>query len=115
MSETSTTDVAAATRRPLGFWSCWALCVGTMIGSGVFTLPAVLAPYGLVSFGGWIVSAAGAIALALIFSKLASGTIETGGPYMYAKSAFGDVAGFLVAWSIWVSYVIAIPAIAIAC
>ena len=37
--------------RSLGFWSCWSLTVGVMIGSGVFTLPAVLAHYGLMSFG----------------------------------------------------------------
>ena len=44
----------AAAKKPLGFWTCWSLTAGCMIGSGVFMLPTVLAPYGLVSFGGWI-------------------------------------------------------------
>ena len=39
----------------IGFWGCWALSVGTMIGSGIFLMPSVLAPYGLLSFGGWLI------------------------------------------------------------
>lgn len=104
----------AAPARPLGFWSTWALSVGCMIGSGVFTLPAVLAPYGLMSFGGWLLSGAGSMALALVFARLASRTAESGGPYVYAREAFGDFTGFLIAWGYWVSYVVSIPAIAIA-
>lgn len=100
--------------KPLGFWSCWALTVGCMIGSGVFTLPAVLAPYGLMSFGGWLISGVGSIALALAFARLASRTARTGGPYIYAQEAFGDFTGFLIAWGYWCSYVISIPAVAIA-
>jgi APA family basic amino acid/polyamine antiporter len=38
--------------RPLGLWSAIALVVGNMIGSGVFLLPASLAPYGGVSLVG---------------------------------------------------------------
>lgn len=101
-------------RKPLGFWSCWALVVGTMIGSGVFTMPAVLAPYGLLSFGGWLVSAGGAILLALVFARLAAKVAGSGGPYIYAREAFGPLAGFLIGWSCYVSYLVAIPAIAIA-
>ena len=46
--------------RQLGFWMCLALVVGNIIGSGVFLLPASLAPYGLNSIFGWLVTAAGA-------------------------------------------------------
>jgi basic amino acid/polyamine antiporter, APA family len=107
-------SIAAAPPKPLGFWSSWALTVGCMIGSGVFTLPAVLAPYGLLSFGGWLISGAGSIALALVFARLASRTTRSGGPYVYAQSAFGDLTGFLIAWGYWCSYVISIAAVAIA-
>lgn len=100
--------------KPLGFWSCWALTVGCMIGSGVFTLPAVLAPYGLMSFGGWLIAGAGSIMLALVFGQLASRTSRSGGPYTYAQEAFGEFTGFVIAWGYWCSYWIAIPAIAIA-
>lgn len=103
-----------AEAKPLGFWSCWSLTVGCMIGSGVFMLPAVLAPYGLLSFGGWVIAGAGSIALALVFARLASRTKRNGGPYVYAQEAFGDVTGFLMAWCYWVSYWMGIPVVAIA-
>ncbi|MFZ4069459.1 MAG: APC family permease [Caulobacterales bacterium] len=100
--------------KPLGFWTCWSLTVGIMIGSGVFTLPAVLAPFGLLSFGGWLVTGVGSILLALVFARLAQRTPRSGGPYAYARDAFGDLPGFLIAWGYWASYWIAIAAIALA-
>lgn len=100
--------------RVLGFWTCWSLTVGVMIGSGIFLLPAVLAPYGLMSFAGWMLTGAGSILLALVLGRLASRTRRTGGPYIFAHDAFGDLPGFLVAWGYWASLWIAVPAIAIA-
>lgn len=105
---------AARAIKPLGFWACWSLTVGVMIGSGVFMLPAVLAPYGLVSFAGWLITGGGSILLALTLARLAARTARTGGPYVYAREAFGETVGFFVAWGYWASYWIAIPAIAIA-
>lgn len=102
------------THRPLGFWACWALVVGTMIGSGIFLLPTQLAHYGLLGFGGLLVAALGAMSLALVFSRLAGRTRESGGPYVYVREAFGDFTGFINAWALWVSYWIAIPIVAIA-
>lgn len=100
--------------RPLGLWSATALVVGSMIGSGVFLLPASLAPYGGVSLLGWAVTLTGALALALVFAKLAMRWPHTGGPYVYARQAFGELPGFLVAWSYWVAIWAANAAIAIA-
>ena len=90
--------MSEATDKPLGFWSCWSLTVGCMIGSGIFMLPAVLAPYGLISFGGWVLTGAGSILLALVFARLASRTTRTDGPYAYVHDTFGDVFGFANAW-----------------
>lgn len=104
----------AASEKPLGFWTCWSLTVGTMIGSGIFMVPAVLAPYGLLSFGGWILAGGGSLALAFVFARLASRTTRSGGPYVYAQEAFGDLPGFLVAWCLWISFWMGIPAVAIA-
>src|SRR5690606_33864495 len=100
--------------RPLGPWSAIALVVGSMIGSGVFLLPASLAPYGGVSLLGWAITLAGAIALALTFARLAMRWPQTGGPYVFARNAFGELPGFLVAWSYWVSIWCANAAIAVA-
>ncbi len=85
-----------------------------MIGSGIFMLPTLLAPYGLLSFGGWIIAGAGSLALALVFARLASRTICNGGPYAYARGAFGDFTGFMMAWIYWISYWIGIAVVAIA-
>jgi APA family basic amino acid/polyamine antiporter len=109
------TDAASASRaKPLGFWACWALTVGTMIGSGIFSLPAVLAPHGLLSFGGWVLSALGSICLALALGRLAARTTRSGGPFVYARDTFGDLTGFLTGWGHWASFWIAIPAVAVA-
>jgi APA family basic amino acid/polyamine antiporter len=82
---------------------CTALVAGNMIGSGVFLLPAALGPFGGISIVGWIVSAAGALCLALVFARLGSLKPQTGGPYVYARDGFGELAGFLVAWAYWIS------------
>jgi APA family basic amino acid/polyamine antiporter len=80
-----------------------ALVVGNMIGSGVFLLPASLAPYGGISIIGWLISAGGAVCLALVFARLGAAIPKIGGPYAYARAGFGDFGGFLVAWSYWIS------------
>jgi APA family basic amino acid/polyamine antiporter len=97
----STLPAASGARAPLGLWSAISLVVGCMIGSGVFLLPATLAPYGAASLVGWGLTLAGALMLAIVFSWLATGITRGGGPYAYAREAFGDQVGFGVAWSYW--------------
>jgi APA family basic amino acid/polyamine antiporter len=99
-------DVRAASvqeTRAIGFWMAAALVMGNMIGSGVFLLPASLAPFGGLSLAGWLVSTAGSVLLALVFARLARANPAAGGPYAYTRDAFGDLAGFLVAWGYWIS------------
>src|SRR5262245_9672665 len=91
------------TRRGLGFWMCLALVIGNMIGSGVFLLPASLAPYGVNSIYGWLATAAGSVLLAIVFARLARAYPNAAGPYVYPRQAFGEAAGFLIAWSYWIS------------
>ena len=104
----------AASPRPLGLWSATALVVGSMIGSGVFLLPASLAPYGASSLLGWAITLCGAMLLALTFSRLARRWPQTGGPYVFAREGFGDLSGFVVAWSYWISTCCGNAAIAVA-
>lgn len=87
----------------MGFWTCTALVVGNMVGSGVFLLPASLTPYGGLSLIGWLVSSAGAVLLALTFSRLARLNPAAGGPYAYTRDAFGSFAGYLCAWIYWMA------------
>ena len=101
-------------RRSLGLWMCTALVVGNMIGSGVFLLPASLAPFGGISVLGWLFSSAGAVCLALVFAQLARQLPKIGGPYAFARQGFGDFGGFLVAWSYWTSVITSDAALAVA-
>jgi APA family basic amino acid/polyamine antiporter len=90
------------------------LVMGNMIGSGIFLLPASLAPYGGLSLIGWLVSTAGALALAAVFARLSRLDPAAGGPYAYTRRAFGDLAGFLVAWGYWISIWTGIGALVVA-
>src|SRR5262245_47410547 len=105
---------AAASSRQIGFWMAVALVMGNMIGSGVFLLPASLAPFGGISLIGWIVSAGGSVLLALVFARLARHNPAAGGPYAFTRQAFGDLAGFLVAWGYWISCWCTTAALAVA-
>jgi APA family basic amino acid/polyamine antiporter len=107
-------QAASGERAPLGLVAAIALVVGTMIGSGVFMLPAMLAPWGAASLVGWSLSLAGSGAIALVLAWLASGISRSGGPYAYTRAAFGDGAGFTVAWSYWVCVWTGNAAIAVA-
>lgn len=101
-------------RRKLGLPMATSLVVGNMIGSGVFLLPASLAVYGGISIVGWLITAGGALLLALVFARLSSLIPKAGGPYAYSRRGFGDFAGFLVAWGYWISIWTSNAAIAVA-
>ena len=107
-------DSSEATSRPLGMWSATALVIGNIIGAGLFLLPASLAPYGGGSTLGWVWSFAGAMLLAVVFARMAARFPRAGGPYAYARLAFGETAGFLMAWSYWISCWCSVAAIAVA-
>ena len=109
----NTPAAGSAPPRQLGFWMCLALVVGNMIGSGVFLLPASLAPYGLNSVFGWIFTASGGVLLAIVFAALARVYPQAGGPYLYPRVAFGECCGFVMAWGYWMSVWVGNAAIAI--
>jgi APA family basic amino acid/polyamine antiporter len=96
----------------LSFWMCVALVVGNSIGSGVFLLPASLAPFGLNSVLAWGFTATGAILLAIVFARLSRAYPQAGGPYAYVRLAFGPLTAFIVAWGYWISIWVGNAAIA---
>jgi len=100
--------------KSIGLMICTALVIGNMIGSGIFLLPASLAKFGGVSIIGWLASAFGAIMTALVFVRLSRKFPKQGGPYRYAYDNFGELAGFSVAWSYWISIWCGNAAIAVA-
>ncbi|MFL2713848.1 MAG: APC family permease [Gammaproteobacteria bacterium] len=100
--------------RVIGFWRGWSLAVGCAIGSGIFMMPTMLAPYGLLGFGGWLVAGAGSILVALTMARLVKRIPKTGGPYVYVNEGLGTYSGFIIAWTYWVACVSAIAGISIA-
>ena len=89
--------------RQIGFWTCLALVIGNTIGTGIFLIPAALAPLGWNALYGWGITIGGALCLAYVFAALARMMPQAGGPYDYIASAFGPMAGFFVMWSYWIS------------
>jgi APA family basic amino acid/polyamine antiporter len=98
----------------LGLLACTALVVGNMIGSGIFLLPAALAAIGPISLAGWLLTSVGALVLAIIFGRLSRVVSATGGPYAYSREAFGDFAGFIIAWGYWIALWTGNAAVAVA-
>ena len=98
--------------RGLGLVATVALVVGNMVGTSIYTLPATLAastgPLGLVA---WAVTAAGYLLVAIVYASLGTRYPATGGPYVFAREAFGDFAAFQTVWAYWFSAVIGNAAI----
>lgn len=80
-----------------------ALVLGTIIGVGIFNLPASLAAIGPISIVALGLTTVGAICLALLFASLAGRMRAEGGPYAYARAAFGDAVGFFNGWLYWLT------------
>jgi APA family basic amino acid/polyamine antiporter len=111
-----TTSVARpALKRSLGLWMATALVIGNMVGSGIFTLPALLAgEAGPASIVALVFTGVGAMLLALVFANLGRAHPRTGGPYYFARRAFGDFIGFQTAWAYWIAAWVGNAAIAVA-
>src|ERR1039458_8463311 len=94
--------------RAIGRWSLVALVVNSIIGSGVFGLPSTVAAL-IGNYSPYAVLAAGA-GMAVImgcFAEVASRFQEAGGPYLYARVAFGRLMGIQTAWMLWLGQVAA--------
>lgn len=85
----------------LGLPAAVALIAGSIVGTGIFTLPSAIAKYGMIGLIGFFIATLGAIALALVFANLSKIIPAQGGPYAYARKGFGDVAGFMNAFLYW--------------
>jgi APA family basic amino acid/polyamine antiporter len=113
-----TTTTRPELKREMGLWTATAMVVGNMIGSGVFLLPAALAAvalaYGSSILLAWVVTGVGAMLLAGVFATMGGRYPKMGGPYAYARRAFGDFVGFQTAWGYWIAAWVGNAAIATA-
>jgi arginine:ornithine antiporter/lysine permease len=97
---------ASGARRPLRLLALTALVVGSMIGSGIFSLPqnmAAGAGAGAILLG-WLITGVGMLALAFTYQSLATRQPALdNGVYAYARASGGDLVGFSSAWGYWIS------------
>ena len=92
----------AAPQRQLSVWHAIAVCVGMVIGAGIFkTTPLAAAnlPSGEVLLAVWAFGGAMSLAGAMCFAEMAAAFPDAGGDYNFLRKAYGDGAGFLFAWS----------------
>lgn len=89
-----------------------AMVVGTIIGSGIYLLPATTAPYGWNVAIALVLVAGGMVMLAYCFARLSARL--PGGPYSYVAAAFGDTAAFMTMWSYLISLWSGIAAVVVA-
>jgi APA family basic amino acid/polyamine antiporter len=88
----------------LGLFSATAIVVGSMIGSGIFIVPAdisrgVGSPALLI--GAWLVTAVMTLIGALSYGELAAMMPGAGGQYIYLREALGRIWGFLFGWTLF--------------
>lgn len=95
----------------MGRWSLTAAIVNGVIGSGIFGVPSAVAAL----TGAWsplavLIAGACVFVVLLCFAEVGSRFDEAGGPYLYAREAFGPVVGFQVGWLLLVSRLLACAA-----
>jgi amino acid transporter len=89
--------------RGISRWDLAAIAVNTIIGTGIFILPArvtgLIGGYSLFAF---LVCAVIVAFIVLCFAEVSSRFQTTGGMYLYAREAFGSAIGFEVGWLYWI-------------
>jgi APA family basic amino acid/polyamine antiporter len=90
-------------RRALGKWDLVALVLNSVVGAGIFGLPArAFALAGVYSLLAYLVCAVAIFLIILCFAEVSSRFRTTGGLYLYARATFGPLAGFEIGWLAWI-------------
>jgi amino acid transporter len=88
-----------------------AVAINGIIGAGIFGLPSkVFKETGAYSLIAFVACALVVTLIVLCFAEVGSRTSETGGPYLYAREAFGPAVGFEVGWLMWIARLTAFAA-----
>jgi arginine:ornithine antiporter/lysine permease len=93
-------------KQTISVWALTALVVGSMVGAGIFTLPAAFGRATGVVGGliAWAIAGVGMLMLAFVFQNLAQRKPDLdSGVFIYAKAGFGNYIGFLAALAFWAS------------
>jgi amino acid transporter len=85
--------------RAVGLFSLAAIAVNGMVGSGIFVLPAQVAKFlGAAGLTAYVLAALAIGLIVLCFAEVATLFDRSGGPYLYARAAFGNLVGFEIGW-----------------
>lgn len=96
-------------KEKLGLFDVTNLVVGAVVGADIYVATAFGMGYvGPLSLVAWIVAGVFAIITALAFNQCAQVVGQVGGPYAYAKKAFGHFTGFITGWVLWLAEVSAL-------
>ena len=107
LAETSEAGLIRGIRR----WDLVAIAINGIIGAGIFGLPAkVFALIGAYSLIAFVVCGGVVTLFILCFAEVSSRFDETGGPYLYAREAFGPTVAFEIGWLIWLARLTAFAA-----
>ena len=97
--------------RAIGRWSLTGFVINASIGSGIFGLPDdVTRQLGAAAPLAYLVAALGIGVVMGCFAEVASRFSDAGGPYLYARTAFGRLAGVQMGWFAWLVRVAAAAA-----
>ena len=90
--------------RAIGRWSLAALTINCIIGSGIFGLPSqISATLGRAGPFAWIFAAIATALVMACFAEVSSRFDQTGGVYLYSRTAFGRPTGIAIAWLGWLA------------
>jgi basic amino acid/polyamine antiporter, APA family len=105
VATTEPASAAAAPVRPLrhlGFVRLTTFGINSVIGGGIFILPATVAALlGAASLPAYVAAALLVLGIGTVLGRLAARFETSGGMYAYIEQAFGPLAGFLAGWLFW--------------
>ena len=111
MSKVSDESQSVGLVRGIRRWDLVAIAINGIIGAGIFGLPSkvfsLIGPYSLIAF---VACALVVTLFILCFAEVGSRFDETGGPYLYAREAFGPTVAFEIGWLIWLARLTAFAA-----
>jgi amino acid transporter len=97
--------------RSIRRWDLVAVAINSVLGAGIFGLPSKVYGFaGAYSLPAFLLCGMFAAMIVLCFAEVGSRFTDTGGPYLYAREAFGPAAGFTLGWLMWIARIAAFAA-----
>ena len=97
--------------RAIGRWDLVGVGINAIIGAGIFGLPArIYELSGQAALLAYVICGVACLFISLCFAEVSSRFSDSGGPYLYARAAFGPMVGFEIGWLRWLGLIVAFAA-----